>query len=755
MYNFIDVNETSEGTLLPSEALQLNGEFIEDLIKGYRTLTVTGREALSSELETFETGNRDGSELKYKRYPARTITVTYQLIAESAEAFREAYNKLGDILNVQDAELIFNDETDKFFVGTPSRIGDVKAGVNSVVGEFDLLCLDPFKYSVAEYEAEPTLDGDSILIDYGGTYKSFPILEANFYRDETAANNDGDCGFIAFFNENENIIQMGDPEEENIGNYARSQTLINPYFNNTSAWNDQTEREWVANSGFVFPADMVQGGTVGMVPATYEAIDDDTTSGTLITKENTQAKPNIKYTVTAKAFNRKEDRIDVQITVAAYVKGVTNTTYKNSAKAGMAVKLPTAGTLIYKSSTAANAVARIRGTYYLWDTSVKNGRVRITTHKEKAGKANEITGWVNVKDAGINISSKKVVTTTGLGTGYGLKASIQLGSAGWKSLTLKEENISWNPNATYSKTLNVTIKDLNSDTTEIEDIKFKVERTDNKGGTIGIIEEADCIDLAISAFIERNPETYCLGAASYGTSSTKWHGVSITNRLPADAAGEEGSQNFTLTYSPRFKEDETSDGLKQYGANQVQITATDGSHICGIRLCKCDVGRNYNIEFTVDGKLVQSSSLSSVGNISLTKTEGKISYKIGDKTGYYNLPSIIDKKAANITFAFQQYANQPAMMYNGLYWVKFVKENCETFKEIPNKFTTNDVLEADCSTGEILLNGLPSAALGATGNDWEKFYLKKGINQIGFAYSDWVMAGCEPSFKIRYREVFL
>ena len=755
MYKFIDVNETSEGTLLPSEALQINGEFIENLIKGYRTLSVTGREALSLEIETKETGNRDGSELKYKRYPARTITVKYQLITESAEAFREAFNKLADILNVQNAELVFNDETDKFFTGTPSYIGEVKAGVNSVVGEFDLLCLDPFKYSVTEYEAEPTLDGNSILIDYGGTYKSFPILEANFYKDETTANNDGDCGFVAFFNENEDIIQMGDPEEENSGDYEKSQTLINPYFTNTSAWNDQTEQEWAENSGFVLPADMVQGGSAGMVPASYEAIKDVATSGTLLTKESTQAKPNIKYTVTAKASGREEDRINVQVTVAAYVKGVTQTTYENAATAGMAIKLPSAGTLIYKSSDITSAAARIYGTYYLWDTSVKNGRVRITSHKEYVGNTNEITGWVNVKDAGISLQGNKVVTTSGLGTGYGLKASIQLGSSGWKSVTLKEESASWKPNATYSKTLDIEIKKLEPDTTEIEDIKFKVERTDDTDDKVGIIEETDCIDLEISAFIERVATAYCLGATSYGASNNKWHGVSITKALPADAAGEVGAQNFTLTYNPRFKEDEAEDGIKQYGANQVQITAADGSHICGFRLFKNTVGRKYSFAFYVDGKQISTGSTSTISSISITKVGKKVSYVMGNSSGYINTPSVENKKAAKITFAFEQYALQPAMLYNGLYWAKFVKDNCETFKDIPNKFTTNDVLEADCYTGEIKLNGVPSAALGAIGNDWEKFYLKKGINQLGFAYSEWIKAGCEPSFKIRYREVFL
>lgn len=758
MYEFIDVNEASEGALLPSEALQINGEFIENLIKGYRTLSVTGREALSPELETTETGNRDGSELKYKRYPARTITVKYQLITETAEEFREAYNKLADILNVQDAELIFNDETDKYFTGTPSRIGEVKAGVNTVVSEFDLLCLDPFKYSVTEYEAEATLDGNSILIDYGGTYKSFPKLEANFYRDETAANNDGDCGYVAFFNENEDIIQLGDPEEENIGNYEKSQTLVSSYFKTTSDWNDQTEQEWAENAGFVLPSSVEQQGSAGIVPATYEEFDEGETSGTLLTKESTQAKPNIKYTVTAKTSGRKEDRINVKVTVAAYVEGVAKTTKQTTGiKAGMSIYINNYNTSIYLASDSSKAEGTLRKglTLYLWDASVKNGRIRITSQKSYVGVSGQVTGWVKLSDVGLSVSTKTTTTITGLDKVYGLKAAIQIGSNSWEYVTLKEENISWAGNATYTKTLDITVKDLAADTTEIEDIKFKVERTDSKDDKVGIIEETDCTDLEISSFIERVPETYCLGATDYGVSNTKWHGATITKLLPADAAGEIGAQNFTLTYSARFKEDENEEGLNQYGANQLQITAADGSHIFGIRIYKNAVGRKYSADFYVNGKNYATWALTAVGNITITKLGKKISYTIGKTSGSVNSSGVESKKAAKITFAFEQYANKPALTYNGLYWVSFTKNNCETFKEIPNKFTTNDVLEADCGTGEILLNGVPSAALGALGNDWEKFYLKKGVNQLGFAYSEWVKAGCEPSFKIRYREVFL
>ena len=161
-YQFRDVNENITATPIPAEAMQINGAYLETEVTGYRTLYVKGREALSPELETLEIGTRDGSIRKSKRYPARMITIGYQLMAADDAAFRESYNKLGNILNVDDAEIIFNDEQDKFFIGTPTLVDEVDPGSNSITGEIEITCLDPLKYSVVEYEAETSID-DPVL----------------------------------------------------------------------------------------------------------------------------------------------------------------------------------------------------------------------------------------------------------------------------------------------------------------------------------------------------------------------------------------------------------------------------------------------------------------------------------------------------------------------------------------------------------------------------------------------------------------
>ena len=108
-----------------------------------------------------------------------------------------------------------------------------------------------------------------------------------------------------------------------------------------------------------------------------------------------------------------------------------------------------------------------------------------------------------------------------------------------------------------------------------------------------------------------------------------------------------------------------------------------------------------------------------------------------------------------MTFTITKNGTKPQLDYNGLYFAKFVKNNCETWREVPNKFSANDVVEADCKSGAVRLNGDLDPSLGALGNDWEDFCLYPGLNVIGFAWSDWVKAGYEPKFKVRYREVYL
>lgn len=267
MYNFVDTNGQTLTNPLPSEALQINGEYIENLIDGYRTLYTKGRETLSADVDFGEVGVRDGSYLKNKRFPQRKITVGYQIFTQSNEDFIAAFSALNDILNVEDAELIFNDEQDKYLIGTPSGFGNIPSGVNNVKGEFEIICADPFKYSVQEYEVTPTLDdGATMVVDYDGTYPTYPTLKAQFYQSTVQGDSNGECGYVAFVNDRGSAIQIGTVEETDTiavevehlvdsteTTWTESKTMVNEAFNSLTGW--------TINDGYTSNTNFVKVGT--------------------------------------------------------------------------------------------------------------------------------------------------------------------------------------------------------------------------------------------------------------------------------------------------------------------------------------------------------------------------------------------------------------------------------------------------------------------------------------------------------------
>ena len=185
LYRFTDTIERALRAELPSEALNFNGVFLENEIDGYRTLNVTGREALESEIDAIETKARHGARYRSRRHLPRIITVSYQLSAKNATELMEKFNKLNHILDAEEATLIFNDEPDKFFIGTRQALRPPKEGVLSTKGEIEFYCADPFKYSVKEYEVRE--EDSAISTIYNGTVPNPPKFRIFAH---------GDIGFI-------------------------------------------------------------------------------------------------------------------------------------------------------------------------------------------------------------------------------------------------------------------------------------------------------------------------------------------------------------------------------------------------------------------------------------------------------------------------------------------------------------------------------------------------------------------------------
>ena len=244
IYDYVDTVEHESETYLPAEAVSLNGTFLEEIIDGYRTLYVKGRESLKPELDTYGVGTADGERIKGSRYPARELTVGFQLLCKSDSDFRIAFNQLNNILSIDEADFIFADEPAFYFTGTPIMDAEVEAGRNNVTGEWHIFCGFPFKRSVAltvlSSESDAVIDGNkaTFTFDYNGSYPSKPLLRATFASAKEGGdyNEDGDCGYIAFFDDQENIIQLGNPDVLDVDELNKNGTLANSEFDTLTGW---------------------------------------------------------------------------------------------------------------------------------------------------------------------------------------------------------------------------------------------------------------------------------------------------------------------------------------------------------------------------------------------------------------------------------------------------------------------------------------------------------------------------------------
>ncbi len=181
MYDFRETTPFtgSDDNQRPAEAMLIDGQYIEDLIPGYSTLQVSGRELLSQSVEKQTIGKSDGEFIQYVRNPSREIVVGYRLAAADNLSFRQAFYKLNSILHGDSHQVSFNDDPSKYWIATFSDIDDVPKGRNAITSSFTLFVPDGIAHSVA------TKTADNM------PYKDVPVnmlVDSGFESGKTPAN---------------------------------------------------------------------------------------------------------------------------------------------------------------------------------------------------------------------------------------------------------------------------------------------------------------------------------------------------------------------------------------------------------------------------------------------------------------------------------------------------------------------------------------------------------------------------------------
>lgn len=206
MYRFYDTTElTLPREELPSEALCLNGQFIEKMVPGYHTLYTTGREGNPREVSQTESSGRDGARFRSVRRQPREIRVAFQMESRNARKYADKFNALKKLLRAEEAKLVFNDEPDKYFTGTLTDIEMDDTGDLNVRGELVFMCSDPYKYAVHEKTiTAQAKNGRAVFeIEYQGTVNAYPLI-----RTLTLANTDT----LLFSDDAGNMVSIGTPD---------------------------------------------------------------------------------------------------------------------------------------------------------------------------------------------------------------------------------------------------------------------------------------------------------------------------------------------------------------------------------------------------------------------------------------------------------------------------------------------------------------------------------------------------------------
>ncbi len=131
-----------------SVAMLFNGFFLEDKIKGYETLKVSGREVLSYQLSSNSNiSGRDGSLILDKTLPDRLLKITYRIMAEDNKELQNQFRQLNSLLNTDsDVPIRFKDDMDFTFYGQVKDFADVADDSNNIVSTFTILCSNPYKF---------------------------------------------------------------------------------------------------------------------------------------------------------------------------------------------------------------------------------------------------------------------------------------------------------------------------------------------------------------------------------------------------------------------------------------------------------------------------------------------------------------------------------------------------------------------------------------------------------------------------------
>ena len=135
----------------PSDNMSINGRPVNEIVDGYRQLSVSGRGLIGREVKTTSIAGRRGVWIEEISEPSRVLEIKYQLEAKTSEELREKFDKLNLFLRTTNSsnllEVTFKDEPNFTYFAIFNGADNFEENSKSIVSRFSLLVPDGYKKS--------------------------------------------------------------------------------------------------------------------------------------------------------------------------------------------------------------------------------------------------------------------------------------------------------------------------------------------------------------------------------------------------------------------------------------------------------------------------------------------------------------------------------------------------------------------------------------------------------------------------------
>ena len=135
----------------PSDNMSINGTPVNEIVDGYRQLSVSGRGLIGREVKTTSIAGRRGVWIEEISEPSRVLEIKYQLEAKTSEELRDKFDKLNLFLRTTNSsnllEVTFKDEPNFTYFAIFNGADNFEENSKSIVSRFSLLVPDGYKKS--------------------------------------------------------------------------------------------------------------------------------------------------------------------------------------------------------------------------------------------------------------------------------------------------------------------------------------------------------------------------------------------------------------------------------------------------------------------------------------------------------------------------------------------------------------------------------------------------------------------------------